>query len=191
MVKVIIVHPNGNVVVRTPANKQSKNLAKNISLKNWKAVANGVFAHDMLCEELPAVLQRVVSAEFKEYTNNGSDSILKGTEPDQLAGFSSKLVLKEIEILCLLWNASIQGACGKLYQFNCSLQFGGCAVRNATMSALAYRISTILFHAGVGFDDMKRLNRMGVCMSPDRVVNQCKERWVSISMLRFMCGRGP
>ena len=39
------------------------------------------------------------------------------------------------------------------------------------MFALAYRISTVLFHAGVGFDDMKHLNRMGVCMSPDRVVN--------------------
>ena len=39
MVKVIIVHPNGNLVVRTPANKRSKNLVKNISLKNWKAVA--------------------------------------------------------------------------------------------------------------------------------------------------------
>ena len=43
MVKVIIVHPNGNAVVRTPVDKQSNNLVKNISLKNWKAVANGVF----------------------------------------------------------------------------------------------------------------------------------------------------
>ena len=73
MVKVIIVHPNGNVVVCT----QSKNLVKNISLKNWKAVANGVFVHDMLRKELPAVLQIAVSAEFKEYTINDSDSILK------------------------------------------------------------------------------------------------------------------
>ena len=172
MVKVIIVHPNDNVVVRTPADKQSKNLVKNISLKNWKAAANGVFAHDMLRKELPAVLQRVVSAEFKEYTNNGSDSILKGTEPDQLAGFSSKLVLKEIEMLCPLWNASIQGACGNLSINSIALCSSVAArARNATMSALAYRISTVLFHAGVGFDDMKRLNRMGVCMSPDRVVN--------------------
>ena len=91
---VIIVHPNGNVVVRTPANKQSKNLVKSISLKNWKAVANGVFDHNTLRKESPAVLQREVSAEFKE--------------PDQLAGFSSKLVLKEIEMHCPLWNASIQ-----------------------------------------------------------------------------------
>ena len=172
MVKVIIVHPNGNVVVRTPANKQSKNLVKNISLKNWKAVANGVFAHDTLRKELPAVLQRAVSAEFKEYTNSSSDSILKGTEPDQLAGFSSKLVLKEIEMLCPLWNASIHGACGNLSINSIALCSSVAArARNATMSALAYRISSVLFHAGVGFDDMKRLNRMGVCMSPDRVVN--------------------
>ena len=43
--------------------------------------------------------------------------------------------------------------------------------RNSTMSALAYRVSTVLFHAGVGFDDMKSLNRMGVSMSPDSMVN--------------------
>ena len=114
MVKVIIVHPNGNVVVCTPAYKQSKNVVKNISLKNWNAVANGVFAHNTLQKELPAVLHRAISAKFKEYTNKSSDSILKGTEPDQLAGFSSKLVLKEIEMLCPLWSASIQGACGNL-----------------------------------------------------------------------------
>ena len=39
------------------------------------------------------------------------------------------------------------------------------------MSALAYRISAVLFHAGVGFDDIKRVNRMGVCMSPYSLVN--------------------
>ena len=100
MVKAIIVHPNGNVVVRTPVDKQSKNLVKNISLKNWKAVANDVIGHDALREELTTVLQRAILSEFKEYSR--SDSVLKGTEPDQLAGSSAKLLLEEIRILCPL-----------------------------------------------------------------------------------------
>ena len=37
-------------------------------------------------------LERAVSSESKEY--NHSDSVLKGTELGQLAGFSAKLVLK-------------------------------------------------------------------------------------------------
>ena len=43
--------------------------------------------------------------------------------------------------------------------------------RNATLSAVAYRISTILFHGGLQYRDMMRLNRLGVCMSPDSIVN--------------------
>ena len=39
------------------------------------------------------------------------------------------------------------------------------------MSALAYRISAILFHSGVNYEDIVRLNRLGVCMSPSRMVN--------------------
>ena len=33
------------------------------------------------------------------------------------------------------------------------------------MSAVAYRISRILFHSGVSFKDFGRLNHLGVCMS--------------------------
>ena len=43
--------------------------------------------------------------------------------------------------------------------------------RNSTMSALAYRISALLSHSGVGYDDMRRLNRMGISMSPDMIIN--------------------
>ena len=78
---VIIVYPKGNVVVRTLADKQSKNFIKNISLKCWKAVANGVFSHVAIREEMTAALQRAVSSEFKEYSR--SDSVFKGNDPDQ------------------------------------------------------------------------------------------------------------
>ena len=170
MVNVVIAHPNGNVVICTPSDKQSLHLVKNISLKNWKAAATGVFAHPSLRKELPSVLQRAVSAEFKDYSR--SDSVLKGIEPAQLAGFSSKLVLQEIRIMCSLWNASIHGPCGNLSINSVVLCSSVAArVRNSSMSALAYHISTVLFHAGVGFDDVKRLNGMGVYMSPDRMIN--------------------
>ena len=113
--KVVFTHPNRNVVIRTPSDKQLIHLVNNISSKNWKAAANGVFAHPSLREELPSVLQRAVSAEFKDYSRSDSVfCVLKGIEPDQLARFSSKLVLDEIGIMCPLWNANIQGACGNL-----------------------------------------------------------------------------
>ena len=43
------------------------------------------------------------------------------------------------------------------------------------MSALAFRISTILFHSGVKRVDINRLNKLCVCMSPDRIVNWQKK----------------
>ena len=42
--------------------------------------------------------------------------------------------------------------------------------RNPQLSAYAYRISTILFHAGAKHDDVLRLNHFGVCMSPQSAV---------------------
>ena len=39
--------------------------------------------------------------------------------------------------------------------------------RNAKLSALAYRISMLLLHGGLSYFDIKRLNHLGVCMSPD------------------------
>ena len=44
-------------------------------------------------------------------------------------------------------------------------------LRNAKASAAHYRISTITFHSGVKHDDLTRLNHIGVCMSPDSIVN--------------------
>jgi hypothetical protein len=38
------------------------------------------------------------------------------------------------------------------------------------MSTLAYRMSTILFHSGVNYQDIVRLNHLlGVCMLPKRM----------------------
>ena len=41
---------------------------------------------------------------------------------------------------------------------------------NHTMSAVAYCLSTILFHSGTKFDDLKCLNKLGICMHPQSIV---------------------
>lgn len=86
-------------------------------------------------------------------------TVLKETEPDQLAGFSAMLVLEEIKVFCPLWSASIHAACGTRLINSIALCSAVAArVRNATLSAMAYRISAVLFHAGVGYDGLRRLN---------------------------------
>ena len=168
-VKVMIIYPSGNVAIPTLHDKQSQTLIKSIALQNWQAAANGFFAHKSLKGELPAALRHSVSSEFAEYSR--SDSILKGTKPDELAGFSSKHLVEEIRIFCPLWNASVYGAWWTSTQNKCCCSSVAARARNSTMSALAYRISAVLFHSGVGYDDMRRLNRMGISMSPDIMIN--------------------
>jgi hypothetical protein len=42
--------------------------------------------------------------------------------------------------------------------------------RNPTLSALAFWISMILLHGGLSYLDIKQLNHLGICMSPDSIV---------------------
>ena len=101
--------------------------------------------------------------------------------PDKLAPFSNEISMKVVRIFCLLWFECIGGASG-LSQ-NASKECGPginskdlatatlARLRNAKDSAAHYRISTITFHSGVKHDDLTRLNHLGVCMSPDSIVN--------------------
>ena len=101
--------------------------------------------------------------------------------PDKLAPFSNEISMKVVRIFCLLWFECIRGASG-LSQ-NASKECGPginskdlatatlARLRNAKDSAAHYRISTITFHSGVKHDDLTRLNHLGVCMSPDSIVN--------------------
>ena len=43
--------------------------------------------------------------------------------------------------------------------------------RNPKMSAVSYRLSTILFHSGTKYDDFVRLSRFGICMHPQSIVS--------------------
>lgn len=46
---------------------------------------------------------------------------------------------------------------------------------NPTLSALAYRISLVLFHSGISFYDTVRLNHLGICMCPQSMVQLQKK----------------
>ena len=101
--------------------------------------------------------------------------------PDELTTFSNEISTKEVRIFCLLWFECIRAASG-LSQ-DASKECGPginskdlatatlARLRNAKDSAAHYRISTITFHSGVKHDDLTRLNHLGVCMSPDSIVN--------------------
>ena len=43
-------------------------------------------------------------------------------------------------------------------------------VKNQAASAYHYRISTILLHSGTKHEDIVRLNRLGLCMSPQSII---------------------
>ena len=189
-VRVLISYPNSRVVVKESFDKLTSSLIKNIALKNWSTVANIVFKHTDIREHLPKVLNREVGAEFRSFS---SDSILSGSLPDELAAFSNKIFVHEVNVKCPLWSATMSGACGASPQ-NCTssqnrvdralnaMALATSALarsRNAKLSAYAYRISLILFKSGASYYDRVRLNRLGICMSPESVVNLQKKMGMS------------
>ena len=74
--------------------------------------------------------------------------------------------------MCLGLVVSLGKTCRKAVETNSlALATGTIArVRNTKASSIHYRISTILFHSGVKHDDLIRLNRVGICMSPDSII---------------------
>ena len=50
-VKVVICYPSGEVSVRSAIDDESQRVIKNISLKKWKTVANGLFLHEHLLNQ--------------------------------------------------------------------------------------------------------------------------------------------
>ena len=178
-VKVLTLWPSGRTDVRAPKSKEDLLLLKNVALKNWQAVANAVFQHEELKPEILKALSCVLNSEFRQYCS--SKSILKGCSPEELIAFSSNLVLVEIISSCPFWSSCIGGACGVVLKQSCELldfvknsvalaTAVTAWVRNKCMSALAYRVSSVLFHSGVSHQDLIRLNRLGICMSPDRIL---------------------
>ena len=74
--------PKWNVVVRKPVNKHVKESCEEHFLE--KLESSGKWCFWPQCPTGRTAKTRAVSSEFKECSC--SDSVLKGTEPDQLAG---------------------------------------------------------------------------------------------------------
>lgn len=81
-------------------------------------------------------------------------------------------------MLSAMWFSIVNGACGmssKSQDEKRRRSFNVISVatsvlarfRNAKLSALAYRISMLLLCGGLIYFDIKRLNHLGICMSPD------------------------
>lgn len=175
-IKVLFVRPSG-VTLRTVPNRDVSNMIKNLVLKQWKAVANAIVKHEKILLELAPAICRKVSEEFKNL--NKSDTVLKGTDPQQLETFSNKLVLEETSFYLPIWNACIRGACGvkvdesprKPVTNSIVLATSVAArARKRTMSAIAYRISVVLYHGGLSYHASLRLFHLGLCMHPESTI---------------------
>lgn len=84
--KVLILNPNGEVIVRKTFDNATKSLIINLALKNWKTAANHAFRHEELIEHTKEAVRIAVSSEFKALSK--SDTILKGRKPEEIAAFA-------------------------------------------------------------------------------------------------------
>ena len=177
-IKVVIVSPKEHVVTRIPRDDESKTLIRQLCFKKWKAASNTIVGHQELYPEVEKTLTKRVSDEASKYLK--SESILLSKDPDKISGFASAIFLEEVRIFCPLFYRFLLGASG-LNDEDVKIPANGtnevalaaatlCRARNPKASALHYRISTMLFHSGVKHEDLGRLNRLGVCMSPDAMV---------------------
>ena len=175
-VKVIFRCGNGEFKLRTPSDKITRSLIKNIVLRNWKSAANIVMSHKDMEPFLRTALSSKVSSEFKHYCE-GTNSILKGTSPEELSAYSNRYVSQEVKVMCPFWHASVVGACGVHQHQDKELKASNAIAlstsatarsRNQRMSALASRISVILLHSGAKSQDFTRLNGLGVSLSQEK-----------------------
>ena len=98
--KVLILYPNGEVIVRKSFDNTTKSLITNLALKNWKTADNHAFRHEELKEHTMEVARIAVSSEFKALST--PDTILKGRKPEEIAAFSNKVFLHEVSVFFLL-----------------------------------------------------------------------------------------
>lgn len=158
-------------------------MVKQISLRNWKTAAKTIFKHEELVSELKQELSKEINSEFKVYLRSGS--VLETTEPEEIASFTNHVLHEEIRVHCPLWYEAVLGISGtnqeQMKSSHININSAALAtaslirLRNVKLSAFHYQISTILFHSGTRFEDQIRLNRLGICMSPDRTVHLQKK----------------
>ncbi len=178
-IKVLVIQPNGDVIVRIPQDEKLKLLVKHTAYKNWKSAANIIVKHDELLNELRHSVRQVAASEFKSYGAD-SESILNLSEPEDVASFTNKVLMEEVRVFCPFWYSMLLGAMRvgpkesvmtDISEINAAALATSSLIRvkNQTGSAYHYRISTVLFHSGTKHDDIVRLNRLGLCISPQSI----------------------
>ena len=186
-VKVVVLDPSGRISTHSSFDDSTKRLLINLVRKNWTSAANIILQHAELKPELPGPISRTVMQEFATYCGNEVQSVLQRVSPVDIAALSNRVVLKEVETWCPFWYHCVQGACNAVakskkknksvdVENNMALSSGIAARwRNHKMNALAYRISTVLFHSGVKHEDINRLQKLGVSVSAKSIVKFQKE----------------
>ena len=182
-VKVVFKTESENVLVRTPRDETTKCLVRQVCDKNWHAAANSIAKHSELFPEVLKAVNKNASNEMSEYLK--SESMLLSNKPDEITGFSNTIFLEELRIFCPVVYHFVLSACG-IQESDVKVKGTAangvalatavmCRLRNPKASALHYRISTVLFHSGAKHDDLVRLNRLGVSMSPKQIVRAQSE----------------
>ena len=172
---VLIIYPNLNVVVKHDFTKLTKSLLKAIACNRWKTAANIILKHDSIIAQIQDLLRRKINNEFQQLS---SDCLLKGNSPKETTAFANDAFVNELRVKSPLWFSIVSAAFGMLGKSQDKKRrrwFNVISVatsvlakfRNAKLSALAYRISMVLLHGGFSYLDVLRLNRLGICMSPD------------------------
>ena len=182
-VKVVFKTESGNILVRIPHDETTKCLVRQVCDKNWHAAANSITKHSELFPEVLKAVNKNASNEMSEYLK--SESMLLSNKPDEITGFSNTIFLEELRIFCPVVYHFVHSACG-IQESDVKVKGTAanglalatavmCRVRYPKASALHYRISTVLFHSGAKHDDLVRLNRLGVSMSPKQMVRAQSE----------------
>ena len=97
-VKVVYKSNSGNVIVRSPRDKKTKSLVRQICDKNWHAAANTITNHSELYPEVLKTVNKNASNEMSEYLK--SESMLLCNKPDEITGFFNSVFLEELRIFC-------------------------------------------------------------------------------------------
>ena len=172
--KVVIPTKDDTISLRSAPDELAEKVVKNICNRNWKPVANAMFAHTELRNELMSALSKHLSREMSDYCH--SESMLKYSTPSELSAFSNRTFVHEVKVFCPLWYSCIIGAANVGDDIEESINPKALATasiahhRNSRMSAFEKRISTVLVHTGAKEDDFTRLNRLGICSSHKQVI---------------------
>ena len=177
-VKVVFKTESGNILVRIPCDEKTKCLVRQVCDKNWHAAANSITKHSKLFPEVVKGVNKNDSIEMSEYLK--SESMLLSNKPDEITGFSNTIFLEELRIFCPIVYHFVLSACG-IQESDVKVKVTAangvapatavmCRPQNPKASVLHYRISTVLFHSGAKQNDLVRLNRLGVSMSPKQMV---------------------